>query len=97
MEKIPIEDLALLEILQRIDQAMPLRSGDTEIHERLVESGLVEVVEGGTCLTPAGVEMCKSLQHRQAADAQVEKVMDKRNGDGAGASTASDGGNAAYS
>jgi hypothetical protein len=33
-------------------------------------------------LTSAGIEMCKSLQHRVAADAQVAKILKKReNGD----------------
>jgi hypothetical protein len=31
-------------------------------------------------LTAAGIEMCKSLQHRVAADAQAEKILQKREG-----------------
>jgi hypothetical protein len=84
MEPIPLEDLALPEILQRIDQAMPLKSGDTEIHERLIESGLAEVVGDQAQLTPAGVEMCKSLQHRLAADAQAAKALEARQASGEG-------------
>ena len=79
MDEISIEDLALLEVLKRVDQKVELESGDTEIHKRLIESGLlVEDEEGGSKLSSAGVEMCKSLQHRVAADRQVAKILAKR-------------------
>jgi hypothetical protein len=29
-------------------------------------------------LTTAGIELCKSLQHRVAADAQAEKILQQR-------------------
>lgn len=79
MDPISLEDLALLEVLQRVDQSMPLQSGDTEIRQRLVDSGLAED-DGNDFirLTTAGIELCKSLQHRVAADAQAAKVMEKR-------------------
>ncbi len=82
MDQISIEDLALLEVLQRVDQCIPMHSGDTEIRERLIESGLAEEDGDFTKLTPAGVEMCKSLQHRAAADAQVARQQ-QRNTNGA--------------
>jgi hypothetical protein len=82
MDPIPIEDLALLEVLQRVDQCQPMQSGDTEIRQRLVESGLVEEVGDRVQLTAAGVEMAKSLQHRVAADAQAAKVVEKRKANG---------------
>jgi hypothetical protein len=78
MDPIPLEDLALLEVLQRIDQAAPLTSGDTEIRQRLVDSGLVDDREEPPRLTSAGVELCKSLQHRVAADAQAARIVEMR-------------------
>jgi hypothetical protein len=81
MDPIPLEDLALLEVLQRIDQAAPLTSGDTEIRQRLVESGLVADGEEPPRLTSAGIELCKSLQHRVAADAQAARIVEARQAD----------------
>jgi hypothetical protein len=78
MDPIPLEDLALLEELQRIDQAVPLTSGDTEIRQRLVESGLVADDEEPPRLTSAGIELCKSLQHRVAADTQAARIVEAR-------------------
>jgi hypothetical protein len=83
MDPIPLEDLALLEVLQRIDQAAPLTSGDTEIRQRLVDSGLVEDDGGLPRLTSAGVELCKSLQHRVAADAQAARIVEAREAEAA--------------
>jgi predicted methyltransferase len=83
MDPIPLEDLALLEVLQRIDQSVPLQSGDTEIRQRLVDSGLVEVHEDRTSLTAAGIELTKSLQHRVAADTQAARIVAGRKGNGA--------------
>lgn len=82
MDPISIEDLALLEVLQRVDQCQPMQSGDTEIRQRLVESGLVEEVDDRPQLTAAGIEMAKSLQHRVAADTQAAKVVEKRKANG---------------
>ena len=78
MDPISIEDLALLEVLQRVDQCAPLTSGDTEIRQRLYDSGLVGDEDGEPRLTAAGVELCKSLQHRVAADAQAAKIREQR-------------------
>ncbi|MDH5824175.1 hypothetical protein QFW77_14435 [Luteimonas sp. RD2P54] len=78
MEPIALEDLALLEVLVRIDQRADLVEGDTEVVKRLVESGLAEKGDGELTLTVAGVEMCKSLQHRAAADAQAERIRRER-------------------
>lgn len=81
MDPIAIEDLALLEVLQRIDQCMPLESGDTKIQQRLVDSGLVTVDTDPLQLTSAGIELCKSLQHRVAADTQAAKIIERREAD----------------
>ena len=79
MDPISLEDLALLEVLRRIDQRIPLLSKDTDIRKRLVESGLLEDdEEHGPQLTSAGIELCKSLQHRVAADAQAAKIREQR-------------------
>lgn len=78
MDPIALEDLALLEVLQRIDQCMPLESGDTEIRQRLIDSGLVTEDGEWPQLTSAGIELCKSLQHRVAADAQAAKIIEQR-------------------
>jgi hypothetical protein len=78
LDAISLEDLALLDVLNRIDQGVELVHGDTAIRQRMVESGLIEDDADGPRLTSAGVELCKSLQHRVAADAQVEKVMRQR-------------------
>jgi hypothetical protein len=82
MDPISLEDLALLEVLHRIDQRIPLLSKDTDIRTRLVESGLLEEDEHGPRLTSAGIELCKSLQHRVAADAQAAKIREQREAEG---------------
>jgi len=83
MDPISLEDLALLEVLKRVDQHIALTEGDSAIRVRMVDSGLVESDERGELsLTAAGIEMCKSLQHRVAADKQVERILKQReNGD----------------
>ena len=78
MDPISLEELALLDVLHRIDQGVELTHGDSEIRLRMVESGLIADDADGLRLTSAGVELCKSLQHRVAADAQVEKVLQQR-------------------
>jgi hypothetical protein len=78
MDPISLEELALLDVLHRIDQGVELTHGDSEIRARMVESGLINDDADGLRLTSAGVELCKSLQHRVAADAQAEKVLQRR-------------------
>ena len=78
MDPISLEELALLDVLHRIDQQIELKHGDTEIRQRLLDSGLIEDDEQGARLTAAGVQMCKSLQHRVAVDAEAEKVLQER-------------------
>ncbi len=75
---ISLEDLALLDVLQRVSQQSALTDGDSVVRDRMIESGLVVEAEEGLALTSAGVEMCKSLQHRVAADAQVAKILEQR-------------------
>jgi len=46
--------------------------------QHLVEVGLVEQIDGTMRLTDAGIERCKSLHHRVAADAQAELIVQER-------------------
>jgi hypothetical protein len=78
MDPISLEDLALLEVLKRVSQHAALTDDDSVVRDRMVESGLVVEGEDGLALTAAGIEMCKSLQHRVAADAQVAKILQQR-------------------
>jgi len=78
MDPISLEDLALLEVLHSIDQGIELNAGQSEVRQRLVESGLAVDAEDGIKLTSAGIELCKSLQHRVAADTQAAKVLQQR-------------------
>lgn len=78
MDPISLEDLALLDVLHRIDQGVALVHGDSVIRQRMVEGGLIEDDAEGLRLTTAGIELCKSLQHRVAADAQAEKILQDR-------------------
>jgi hypothetical protein len=87
MDPISLEDLALLEVLKRVSQQAALTDDDSVVRDRMIESGLVAEGDEGLELTSAGIEMCKSLQHRAAADAQVAKILQQRekNGDEASA------------
>lgn len=78
MDPISLEDLALLEVLKRVDQRIPLTPGDSVVRERMIESGLVVEEDDGLALTSAGVELCKSLLHRVAADTQAAKILQER-------------------
>src|SRR3546814_1959606 len=77
MDPIALEDLALLEVLQRVDQCLPLESGDTKIHQRLIDSGLVTIDTDPLQLTSAGIELCKSLKHRVAAGTQARHIIEQ--------------------
>jgi hypothetical protein len=78
MDPISLEDLALLEVLHSIDQGVELNAGQSEVRQRMVESGLAVDDGDGIKLTAAGIELCKSLQHRVAADTQAAKVLQQR-------------------
>ena len=78
MDPISLEDLALLEVLHSIDQGVELNAGQSEVRQRMVDSGLAVDAEDGIKLTSAGIELCKSLQHRVAADTQAAKVLQQR-------------------
>jgi hypothetical protein len=78
MDPISLEDLALLEVLHSIDQGVELNAGQSEVRTRMVESGLAVDDQEGIRLTSAGIELCKSLQHRIAADTQAAKILQQR-------------------
>jgi hypothetical protein len=78
MEPMSLEDLALLEILQRIDQHVVLTDNDNAMRQRMLDGALVEEGDFGLALTSAGIELCKSLQHRLAADQQAAKIAQQR-------------------
>lgn len=80
MDPIPLEDLALLDVLQQISQASESVLVAAEIKKRLMESALVEDDDEGVRLTHAGIALCKSLQHRVAADKLASEIIDKREG-----------------
>ena len=83
MDPISLEDLALLEVLHSIDQGVELNAGQSEVRQRMVDSGLAVDAEDGIKLTSAGIELCKSLQHRVAADTQAAKVLQQRDDEAA--------------
>jgi hypothetical protein len=80
MDPIPLEDLALLEVLQRIDRSDDSTPVDAGMKQRLFDSALAEEREGTLRLTAAGVAMCKSLQHRVQADRIAERIQEERDG-----------------
>ncbi len=80
MDPISLEDLALLEVLRRVDERVVLTDSDSAIRTRMVEGGLINEDDDGLSLTAAGIELCKSLQHRVAADAQAARILQQREG-----------------
>lgn len=78
MDPISLEELALLDVLERIDQWHVLGANSAGLRSRLIEVGLVEMVDGDARLTDAGVERCKSLHHRVAADEEAAAVLKER-------------------
>ncbi|MCD9095650.1 hypothetical protein LU699_05410 [Luteimonas fraxinea] len=78
IDPIPLEDLALLDVLQQISQASESTPVEAEMTRRLIEGALVEDHEDGVRLTHAGIALCKSLQHRVAADKLASEIIEKR-------------------
>lgn len=78
IDPIPLEDLALLDVLQQISQGSDAIQVETEMTRRLVESALVEDDADGMRLTHAGIALYKSLQHRVAADKLASEIIEKR-------------------
>jgi len=79
VDPISLEDLALLDVLQRIDHGHAPGDHSRTLRERLIEAALAHAGEDGAlALTDAGVERCKSLRHRMAADAEAAQVLKDR-------------------
>lgn len=78
MDPISLEELALLDVLQRIDQGQAPHDQSRTLRERLIEAALAADENGALALTDAGVERCKSLRHRVAADAEAAQVIKER-------------------
>ena len=78
MDPITLEELGLLDVLHRIDQGQPPDAHSKPLRDRLVEAGLAEFDADDLRLTEAGVERCKGLRHRVAADAEAALVLEER-------------------
>lgn len=78
MDPISLEDLALLEVLKKVDQGVELGPSDSELRQRLVDSALATDEFERLRLTLAGIELCQSLQHRVAADVQAARILERR-------------------
>ena len=78
MDPTTLEELGLLDVLHRIDQGHPPDAHSRPLRDRLVEAGLAELDSDGLRLTEAGVERCKGLRHRVAADAEAALVLQER-------------------
>jgi len=76
VEAASLEELGLLECLQSIAHGEELAQRSYTLRDRLIESGLVIQTEEGLSLTPAGIERCRSLQHRVASDREAQKALD---------------------
>lgn len=72
------QQVDLLECLLRIDRGEPLDGRAAGLGGRLVEAGLADETNGDLRLTPAGIERCRSLQHRMASDREAAKVLAER-------------------
>jgi hypothetical protein len=72
------EEIDLLECLLRVDLRQALDSRAYEMRERLIEEGLVDSSDGELTLTYAGIERCRSLQHRISGDKEAAKVLADR-------------------
>ena len=87
MDPISLEELSLLDVLERIDQHLEHGPNAAALLARMVEVGLTEVQDGFLRLTDAGIERCKSLHHRVKADAEAELVLMEREKAGEAKST----------
>jgi hypothetical protein len=72
------DDLDLLECLLRIDLGQALDARAQNLLTRIIDAGLADRSEAALSLTNAGVQRCKSLQHRIAADREAARVLEAR-------------------
>lgn len=71
-------EMDLLECLLRIDAEKVLDARAGELRQRLLEAGLADQTGNKLRLTPAGIERCRSLQHRAAGDKEAAKILADR-------------------
>jgi len=72
------DDLDLLECLLRIDLHEAVDERAHALVARIVDAGLADRNAEGLSLTHAGVQRCKSLQHRVASDAEAMRLLRQR-------------------
>ena len=72
------QQIDLLECLIRIDRGEALDGRAKALKGRLVEAGLADETDGVLRLTPAGIERCRSLQHRIASDREAARILAER-------------------
>ena len=75
---ISLEELALLDVLERINEELEHGPNAASLLTRLVDVGLAEIEERAMRLTDADVERCKSLHHRVKADAEAALLLQER-------------------
>ena len=78
MDSMSLEDLALLDVLDRIDQHIEPAPNSGALRQRLIETGLVVDEDGIIKLSDAGIERCKSLHHRVISDAEAAALLAER-------------------
>lgn len=78
MDPISLEELGLLDVLHRIDQGQAPDAHAGPLLTRLIDGGLAERDGQFLRLTEAGIERCKGLRHRAAADAEASLVLEER-------------------
>ncbi|HST45457.1 MAG TPA: hypothetical protein VLK29_09580 [Luteimonas sp.] len=79
---ISLEELALHHCLMQVDGHAAGRGSETELQARLVAGGMAVRDGDALVLTPAGVELCRSLQHKIAAEKEAERVLAEGGGGG---------------
>lgn len=78
MDPMSLEDLALLDVLDRIDQHIEPAPNSGALRQRLIDTGLVLDEGGAIKLSDAGIERCKSLHHRVISDAEAAALLAER-------------------
>lgn len=72
------DDIDLLECLLRIDLHEPVDDRAHGLIDRIVDAGLADRQADELSLTHAGVQRCKSLQHRAASDQEAVHLLKQR-------------------
>jgi hypothetical protein len=75
VDAVSLEELGLLECLHAISHGGELTQYATALRQRLIETGLAAQGDDGLSLTPAGIERCRSLQHRVASDREAQRAL----------------------